>query len=144
MNNEHRWTDDESKRLIGLWLDGAELDRIAESFGTTRYAINKHVQRLRNEGIPLPRRNNGHKAGRRNKLWTQSEVEFLIRRRNENATAEQIAIELDRSFLAVQGMIQKLRKEEVEVKRLGQGSRRLWDAGKLKATVLARKLTVAK
>ena len=71
-----------------MWLAGKELDDIAAEFGSTRYAINKLAGRLRRDGVPLPRRNAGHRAGRRNKLWTQSEVEFLIRRRNERASAE--------------------------------------------------------
>jgi biotin operon repressor len=140
--NDRRWTEEEIKKFIGLWLGGKELDDIALEFGSTRYAINKLAGRLRRDGIPLPRRNAGHRAGRRNKLWTQSEVEFLIRRRNEQATAEQIALELDRSFLAVQGMIQKLRLEGVRVRKLGNGKRRLWDAESLKGAIAGRGLRV--
>lgn len=140
--NDRRWTDDELKKLIGLWMGGVELDAIAAEFGSTRYAVNKLVGRLRRDGIPLPRRNAGHRAGRRNTLWTQSEVEYLVRRRNEKATAEQIAEELDRSFLAVQGMLQRLRKEGVSVRQLGQGARRLWSADTLRAAIVGRGLRV--
>jgi biotin operon repressor len=140
--NDRRWTDAELKKLIGLWLGGVELDAIAQEFGSTRYAVNKVVGRLRRDGVPLPRRNAGHRAGRRNALWTQAEVEYLFRRRNEKATAEQIAEELDRSFLAVQGMIQKLRQDGVSVRMLGQGTRRLWDADALRAAIAGRGLRV--
>lgn len=140
--NDRRWTEAEIRKFIGMWLSGAELDGIAEHFGSTRYALNKLAGRLRRDGVPLPRRNAGHRAGRRNKLWTQSEVEFLIRRRNEQATAEQIALELDRSFLAVQGMIQKLRIEGVDVRVLGRGKRRLWDVETLKGAIAGRGLRV--
>src|SRR5262245_29979244 len=121
--NDRRWTETEMRKFIGMWIDGNDIDDIASAFGSTRYAVNKLAGRLRQDGVPLPRRNNGHKAGRRNTLWTQAEVEFLIRRRNERATAEQIALELDRSFLAVQGMLQNLRKEGVSVRKFGQGKR---------------------
>lgn len=142
--NDHRWTDSEMKELMGMWLGGKELDEICSHFDTTSYAINKIIGRMRKEGIPLPRRIKGHRAGRRNQLWTQSEVEYLIRRRKEKATAEDIALELDRSFLAVQGMIQRLRKEEVKVERLGQGSRKLWNPEMLRATEVSRTLKVVK
>lgn len=140
--NDRRWTEAEMRKLIGLWLAGKELDEIATEFQSTRYAINKLVGRLRRDGVPLPRRNAGHRAGRSNKLWTQAEVEFLIRRRNERATAEQIALELDRSFLAVQGMLQKLKNEGVDVRKFGQGKRRLWDAEQLKGAIAGRGLRV--
>jgi biotin operon repressor len=140
--NDRRWTEAEMRRFIGMWIEGKELDDICEAFGTTRYAINKLAGRLRRDGVPLPRRNAGHRAGRRNQLWTPSEVEFLIRRRNEKATAEQIALELDRSFLAIQGMIQKLRLEGVRVRQLGRGTRKLWDPEMLKAAMAGRGLRV--
>lgn len=140
--NDRRWTQSEITLFIAAWLAGKELDEIAAQFGTTRYAINKLAGRLRRDGVALPRRNAGHRAGRRNKLWTQSEVEFLVRRRNEQATAEQIALELDRSFLAVQGMIQKLRIEGIDVRKFGQGKRRLWDAETLKGAIAGRGLRV--
>lgn len=140
--NDHRWTEQELRALIGLWLGGKELDEIATHFSTTRYAINKQVGRMRRDGVPLPRRKNGHVAGRRNTLWTQSEVEFLIRRRNERASAEVIAEELDRSFLAVQAMLQNLRKEGVSVRKFGQGKRRLWDPDQLRAAIVGRGLRV--
>lgn len=140
--NDRRWTEAEIRKFIGLWIAGTELDEIAAVFGSTRYALNKLAGRMRRDGIPLPRRKNGRKAGRAHKLWTQSEVEFLIRRRNEQATAEQIALELDRSFLAVNGMIQKLRIEGVDVRVLGRGKRKLWDAETLKGAIAGRGLRV--
>ena len=140
--NDRRWTEAEMRKFIGLWIDGKNIDDIATVFGSSRYAVNKLAGRMRRDGIPLPRRNAGHRAGRRNKLWTQSEVEFLIRRRNEQATAEQISLELDRSFLAVQGMIQKLRIEGVDVRVLGRGKRRLWDAETLRGAIAGRGLRV--
>lgn len=140
--HDRKWTNADMRKLIAAWLKGDELDAIAKQFKTTRYAISKLVLRMRRDGIPLPRRTKGHRAGRAFKLWTQSEVEFLIRRRNEQATAEQIALELDRSFLAVQGMIQKLRIEGVDVRKLGQGKRRLWDAETLKGAIAGRGLRV--
>jgi biotin operon repressor len=140
--HDRKWTDADMRKLIAAWLAGTELDAIAKQFDTTRYAISKLVLRMRRDGIPLPRRTKGHRAGRANKLWTQSEVEFLIRRRNERATAEQIALELDRTFMAVQGMIQKLRIEGVDVRQFGQGKRRLWDAETLKGAIAGRGLRV--
>lgn len=140
VNNGHRWTQDEFKRLIGYWLEGKELDEIAAIFKCTGKGINAMVGRLRREGIPLPRRTKGHRAGRSNTPWTSEEVEYLVRRRNEQITAEQIGNELGRSFLAVQAMIRVLRAEGVPVKMLGQGVRRLWNPEALKAAIAGRGL----
>ena len=136
-NNGHRWTDPELRRLIGMWLDGCELDSIAKEFGITSRGVNKQIGRLRRDGVPLPRRNNGHKAERYNAPWTQQEVEYLVRRRNDLATAEQIGSELGRSYLAIQGMIATLRKEGVDIQMQGQGVRRLWNPELLKISIAA-------
>lgn len=118
-------------------MDTAE---IASLFNSTSFAINKIVVRLRREGIPLKRRTAGHRTGRVNKLWTQEEVEYVIRRRNDRATVEVIAAELGRSFIGVQNLIQKLRKEDVPIQMLGMGVRRLWNVEALKMAVAGRGL----
>ena len=138
--NGHRWTNDELLKLISGWIEGKELDELADMFGCTRHGINKQVSRLRRDGVVLPRRQNGHLAGRRNQPWTQSEVEFLVRRRNDSVSAEQIGVELGRSFLAVQAMIQNLRKEGIDLRMLGCGVRKLWSADTLKGAVAGRGL----
>jgi biotin operon repressor len=136
----HRWTEEELRRLISMWLEGSEHEEIQKEFNCSRAAITKIVLRLRRDGVPLPRKIAGHKAGRANKPWTQSEVEFLVRRRNESISAEQIAVELDRSFFAVQGMIGTLRKHGVRVRMLGSGVRKLWNAESLKGAIAGRGL----
>lgn len=136
----HRWTDEELKTLIAMWFGGKEFDEMAAVLGTTRFALNKQICRMRKEGIPLPRRTQGHKAGRRNTPWTQEEVEYLVRRREQKATAEDIATELDRTFFGVQGMIAKLRTEDVPVPMLGNGIRKLWCPEKLKIACAGRGL----
>ena len=138
----HRWTDAEMQRLVGLWLQDMDTADIARELGTTIHAINHVTQRMRKNGIPLPRRKRGHRAGRYNKPWTQEEVEYLIRRRNDNATAEEISVELDRTYGGVSGMIGKLRDEGVDVKLLRQGTRRLWSPEKLKQAIFGRGLRV--
>lgn len=143
VNNGHRWTNDELLKLIGDWVSGIDIDEIAKSFQCTRFGINKQILRLRQDGISVPRRTSGHKAGRHNKPWTQAEIEYLVRRRNDKATAEQIATELDRSFFAVQAMIQTLRKEKIPVKMLGMGVRRLWNPEVLKVSIAGRNLIPA-
>ena len=139
-NYGHRWTDEEFKKLIGGWLEGKSLDELGREFSCTRHGIHKAITRLRKDGIPLPRRKHGHAAGRKNCPWTQQEVEYLVRRREDQVSADQIALELDRSFLAVQNMIALLRKEGVEVKMLGMGVRRLWNPEILKAALVGRGL----
>lgn len=139
-NNGHRWTNAELREVMNLWLAEADVDEIAAKFGCTRFAINKLIGRMRRDGIPLPRRKAGHKAGRRSALWTQAEVEYLIRRRNDKATAEQIASELDRTFLGVQGMVQRLRREDVPIKMFGSGMRKLWDPEALKSSIAGKGL----
>lgn len=129
----HRWSTDETKTLMQMWAEESSVDAIAKAIGTSHAAVMKMVTKLRANGIPLARRTKGHVAGRRNALWTQSEVEYVVRRRHESATAEQIAMELGRSFYAVQAMILKLRQEGADVKMLGNGVRRLWDINALRA-----------
>lgn len=129
----HRWTMVELSRLMELWEDKKPLSEIADSFGSTPNAIRKIVQRLRSNGVPLTRRTKEHIPGKSHKLWTQGEVEYLLRRRAEKATSEEIAIELGCSECAVGGMIARLRSEEVPIAMRGQGVRRLWDADSLKA-----------
>lgn len=133
----HKWTTDELRKLMKLWADETPLDNIATELTSTRAAILKVVTRLRNEGVPLKRRNAGHVSGRSNKAWTQGEVEYLMRRRAEKATSEEIARELDRTYSAVSGMIMKLRSESVPIAMRGNGVRRLWDAEALKATAIS-------
>lgn len=131
----HRWTTDEIRVLMKLWSDGAPLQGIAEQLNVSTASVNKTVLRLRKEGIPLERRKRGNQ-GRSNKLWTQGEVEYLLRRRIEKATCDQIAMELGRSWNAVNAMIAKLRNEEVPVGMLGSGVRRLYDVDALKAVAI--------
>lgn len=132
----HKWTEAELISLMKLWADDEPLAVIAGELNSSQTAILKQVQRMRKAGVPLSRRRKGHVAGRTNKSWTQAEVEYLIRRRNEKSTSEEIAIELNRTPNAVDAMIQKLRKEDVPVKMRGNGVRRLWDAETLKAVAL--------
>jgi transposase len=137
-NTGHRWTEEEMRTLIGKWLAGESIADIAQHFNTSVSAISKMTVRIRREGVPLPRRLQGHKPGRHNAPWTQEEVEFLVRRRNEGITAEVIGTELKRSMYSINGMMQVLRKEGVTVPMLGQGMRRLWSAEKLKISVVGR------
>lgn len=129
----HRWTNEELKTLMRLWDEGVEIEEIAKGIGVSRYAVSKLVLQLRRNGIPLKRRVRGHRAERANQLWTQAEVEFLIRRRSEKATAEQIGTEMNRSFTAVQSMIARLRRESINVQMLGAGVRKLWNPEILRA-----------
>jgi biotin operon repressor len=137
----HRWTEEEMRELIGMWLSGKPVEEMALRFGVRPRSIMRLAGRIRREGVPLPKRG-GHIAGRRNKPWTQEEVEFLVRRRNERANAQQIAEELDRSHCAVSAMISKLRQEGVNVRLLGQGTRKLWSAASLRAAMAGRMLRV--
>lgn len=132
----HRWTTDELKQLMQRWADREPLADIAEALGVTQTAVLKMVQRLRTNGVPLERRTKGHIAGRSNKPWTQGEVEYLIRRRDEKATSEEIAIELGRTTNAVNSMIGQLRSQQVDVAMRGCGVRRLWNADALKVVTL--------
>lgn len=138
----HRWTEAEMRELIGMWLNGKPTEEIAVHFGMTTRSICNLAQRLRRQGVPLPRRQQGHIAGRFNKPWTQEEAEYLIRRRNERASASQIATELDRTHNGVAGMIARLRDEGVNVRMLGAGIRRLWNAESLRAAMAGRMLRV--
>jgi biotin operon repressor len=131
--NGHRWTDDELRLLIDGWESNVPANELASCLKVSAHALRKMTVRLRAAGVPLRRRAPGHIATRRNKLWSQSEVEYLLRRRDEGISSETIGSEMGRSFLAVQGMVAKLRRERVPVKMLGSGTRRLWNADALKA-----------
>lgn len=124
--NGRRWTTEELKRLMELWAAEKPLAEIAEALGATTHAVLHIVQRMRADGIPLARRTRGHKHGRSNKPWTQEEVEYLFRRRLAGATDEEIAVDLGRSWSAVQNMVHLLRKEGAPVAMKGNGVRRLW------------------
>lgn len=132
----HRWKTEELKSLMIMWANDTPLPEISEKLNVTQVSLLKQIQRMRKNGIPLARRRNGHTTGRKNNNWTQGEVEYLLRRRNEKATSEEIGAELGRSANAVDGMIQKLRKEDVNVAMRGNGVRRLWDAESLKAVCI--------
>ena len=133
----HRWTQSEIVGLMGLWAKGKSPDEIAEALHVTSKAVATMVVRLRKQGIPLERRKRGHIAGRGCKPWTQAEVEYLIRRRRERATMDEIAHDLGRTLYGIQGMIQKMRGEEVPVPMFGMGVRRLYDVNALRATFLS-------
>lgn len=132
----HRWTTEELKTLMALWAEKQDIKSIAEALNVTTASVLKMVVKLRKNGVPLERRKRGHVAGRSNKLWTQGEVEYLIRRRSELATCDSIATELGRTWSAVNAMIGELRKQQVPVAMLGHGVRRLWNAEELKAVAI--------
>ncbi len=129
----HRWTNEELKTLMIMWANDDPIAIIEDALKVTHVAILKQVQRMRKSGIPLKRRTRGHKHGSRNKPWTKGQVEYLVRRRNDKATAEEIAQDLERTPTAVNAMIGRLREEGVDVAMRGNGVRRLWDVNELKA-----------
>lgn len=139
--NGHRWTTEKLQEFIGMWLRNVPTEEMCIHFELTPNGLGKISQRLRKNGIPLPLRRQGHIAGRRNKPWTQEEVETVIRMRNERASSAEIANTLDRTFFGVQALILKLRNEEdIPVVSLGEGRRRLWDADRLRDSVAGRGL----
>ena len=131
----HRWSQEEVVALMAMWADGKAPSEIADHLNVTPFAVAKMVVRMRANGIPLQRRTRGHVAGRSNKPWTHSEVEFLIRRRRDRATMDSIALDLGRTHYSVSAMIQKLQSEGVDVPMYGMGVRRLWDATSLRLTM---------
>jgi biotin operon repressor len=138
----HRWTEAEMREFIGLWLGDTPTEDIAAHFGVRPRSVLKLAGRIRRDGVPLPKRKQGNFAERRNKPWTQEEVEYLVRRRNDRANSQQIADELDRTQHAVAAMITKLRQEGVNVRLIGHGTRRLWNAETLRAAIAGRGLRV--
>lgn len=131
----HRWSNDELKQMMAMWAADDSVDAIATALNSSRTAVLKMVQKLRKNGIPLKRRTPGNNASRAWKPWTQEEISFLIRRRGEKATVDQIAFELGRTVNAATQMIQVLRRNDVPVPMFGQGVRRLWDANELRVIV---------
>jgi hypothetical protein len=138
--NGHRWTNEEIADLMRAWARGDESAAIAARFEITQRGLHKMITRLRAAGVPLLPRKAGHRAGQHNRPWRQADVEYVIRRRREHATAEQIASELDRTYSGVNGLIQRARNGEgVPVPMLGSGKRRLWDPTLLMALDAADK-----
>lgn len=129
----HRWTTDELRALMQMWADGESLDAIATSLNSTRHALLSQIQRMRKAGIPLERRDKGNFAASSHKPWSQGDAEYLLRSRLERKTNEEIGLELGRTLTAVDGMIARLRREQVPVAMRGSGVRRLWNAESLKA-----------
>jgi biotin operon repressor len=136
--NGRRWTTEQLKSLMEMWAAGRPVEEIAAELEATTHAILKMVQRLRGDGIPLARRTRGHKHGRANKPWTQEEIEYLYRRRLAGATDEEIAIDLGRSWSAVQNMASVLRQGGAPIAMRGQGVRRLWSVEALKGAAMGR------
>lgn len=136
----HKWTNDELKTIMSMWAENASLLDIANAVKSTTVSVLKQVQRMRQNGIPLNKRRVGHQKGVKYGAWTQGEVEYLLRRRNEKSTSEEIGAQLNRSSNAVDAMIQKLRKEGVDIAMRGNGVRRLWSAESLKAVALTEAL----
>ena len=134
--NGHRWTNEELTHFTKLWLSKKTSLEVAKELKVSLSAVNKIAVRLRKNGFMLPYRRKGHQAGMNNKLWTQSEVEYLLRRREEGATSEEISSELDRTFYGVLGMLQSLRKHDINYKRIGSGKRKLWDTEKIQLALL--------
>lgn len=133
------YTTDEMRLLIALWEEGKEVAEIAQTLNVKDGAVLKQVQRLRADGIPLTCRRSGSKgAGRARRLWTQEEVEYLLRRRLAGATCEEIAVDLGRSYSGVNGMIKSLRTKGVPVAMRGTGVKRLWDPEALKGSLAGR------
>lgn len=132
----HRWTTEELKTLMSMWASGESVEAISSVLNSSRGAISKQVVKLRQNGIPLERRTKGNYAGRGGKAWTAGEVEFLIRKRDERATSEEIALSIGRSWQAVSAMIYKLRQEEVPIAMRGSGVRRLYDLEALKGVAV--------
>ena len=133
----HRWTNEELLLLMKLWDGDESLKSIAEKLDSSEYAIAKQVVRMRQQGIKIRKRKSGNKAGRHAQKWTQGEVEYLVRRREEKATNDEISSELGRSWNAIQAMIYKLRHEEkINIPMRGHGVSRLWNAEELRAMYL--------
>lgn len=132
----HRWTNEEIITLMKMWSEKQSLEEICETLNVTQVSLLKQIQKLRKSGVPLERRKKGNKSGNIVRQWTQGEMEYLIRRRNEKATSEEIGSELGRSPNAIDAMIQKLRKENVYVAMRGNGVRKLWDAEYLRGLEL--------
>lgn len=135
MRYGHRWTQDEIITLMSMWDAGDHVDHIAKSLKSSTHSIMKMIVRLRQQGIPLKRRTRGRRLGpdnRRAQLWTQAEIEYLVTRRRDRATIEEIAAELGRSWSAINAMIYNLRKRNVDVPRFGIGIRRLYDVSGLR------------
>ena len=129
----HRWTNEELILLMQLWDGDEQLGTIVEKLNSTEYAILTQVGRMRKNGIKIRKRRAGNSAGKHGQPWTQGAVEYLIRRREEKATNDEIATELGRSWNAIQGMVYKLRHEEkINVPMRGNGVCRLWDAESLR------------
>lgn len=135
--NGHRWSNEEIKKLMLLWNQDESLIEISKELAMTQHAVAKMVTRLRSEGIPLKRRIRGMKAGSSTKPWTQSEIEYLSRRRMQGMPSEQIANEMGRTYCAINAMIQKLRSEQVSLPIFGNGTRRAWDSSLLKAALVS-------
>jgi len=134
-DTSHRWTTEELMRFVAEWNLGTPIAEMVTIFNCGPTAIRAQVVRLRQQGVPLPRRRAGNMAGKYGIPWTQADVEYLIRRRKEGATGEAIAVELGRTFHSIQGMAQNLRKNGV-IEPKGAGRRRLWDLQAVRASAV--------
>lgn len=139
-NRGHRWTDEELKKLIYLWIDGTPIPDVATAFCTTVYAIEKQVVRMRKLGVPLPHRTVGQKIGARNRPWTPEDIVYVVRRRKARISSEQIASELGRTRYSIQAIIRRINQAQIPIQMLGSGNRRFWNPDNIRALLISEQL----
>lgn len=129
----HRWTNAQVAKLIKLWNDGVPIPDIAKKLDSSPCAIGTMVRRLRHYGIEMEKRTRGHRKGDLNSRWTQKDIDWLLKRRQEGATINQMAEELGRTVHSVAGMTLKLRKMGAPVGQHNSGITKLWSVEAIKA-----------
>ena len=104
----HAWTEEATDRLIELHRQGLPYSDIAARIGVTKNSVTSKVQRLIEEGVLAPRKDQG--------LWPDEDIERMFALRAQGKTWGEIADKLGRKITACHLMYrrEKERRDEKE------------------------------
>ena len=88
----HAWTEEATDRLIELHRQGLPYSDIGARLGVTKNAVTSKVQRLIEEGVLQPRKDQG--------IWSDEDIEKLFQMRASGKTWGEIADKLGRKLTA--------------------------------------------
>lgn len=100
-----KWNKYEDSKLLNYLKMGLNYDEIAEKMNRTARAIVRRKERLVSKEVM--------QKTKHQKLWKESEIEQLIKLKEQGATYKEIANELNRTLDSVRGQARKLRRENV-------------------------------
>ena len=106
----HAWTEEATDRLIELHRQGLPYSDIAARIGVTKNSVTSKVQRLIEEGVLAPRKDQG--------LWPDEDIERMFALRAQGKTWGEIADKLGRKITACHLMYRREKERRDEANRI--------------------------